>query len=106
METALRDYMHRAYPTLPDLSRYSRYYRGVTVNGRAVIRGRVLLFSSADRSAARAAGVHLERDDADEPIFFDGGCDNITSTYDVAAARITALSCDGQGGLKPQAPLP
>ena len=106
MEAALRDYLHRAYPTLPDLSRYSRYYRGVTVNGRQVIRGRILMFSSADRSAARAPGMHLERDAADEPIFFDGGCDNISAAYDTGAARITALSCDGQGGLKPQASLP
>ena len=41
----------------------------------------------------------------DAPIVFDGGCSNIRITYDVKAAKLKELACDGQGGsgvLRPQ----
>ena len=99
MEAVIQDKMHRA--ALKDLSSYSRYYAGITLDGKAMIRARIEQTGDVN---SPPAGVHLVSEPEDVPMLFDGGCGNITAMYDVKAAKFTELFCDGRGGfgvLKP-----
>jgi hypothetical protein len=100
IEAAMQDYLKRAYPDLAPLDGYSRYYWGVTIDGKPVVRGNVLMLGSraASISATLAPGVHLASDWDNGPHLFDGGCSNIRIIYDVNAAKFRELACDGMGG--------
>lgn len=90
LERALGERLRGAQ--LPGLASYSRYYRGVTIDARPMIRARVLMSPGLDQQ------MHLASDwDVNTPTIFDGGCSNITATWDVEAARFTELRCDGAG---------
>jgi hypothetical protein len=93
MESTIQEKMRGA--GLPDLSHYSRYYFGITIDEKPMIRGRIEEISG---SRSPPPGVHLLSESDDVPMLFDGGCGNITTLYDVKAAKFTELSCDGQGG--------
>ena len=104
MEAVIQERMHRA--GLPDLSRFGRYYVGVTLDEKPMIRGRIIERHAAVGAAlAVDGGVHLQSEWDDASLVFDGGCSNIAVTYDVKAAKFTELACDAQGGsgaLKPE----
>jgi hypothetical protein len=105
LESALGERLQRA--KLPELAEYDRYYRGVTVTGRQVIRGRVM-YTSADirtRAGLDAPSMHASAEDSGR-VMADGGCANIDVVYDVDAARFTDLHCDGMGGMGVLGPDP
>jgi hypothetical protein len=87
LEVAIQSFLHRTHADLPDLSRYSRYYWGVTVDGSPVILGRIMRLK-------QEPGMHRASDFDDGPIMFDGGCSNITVAYNVKSASFTRLGCD------------
>lgn len=96
LERLLRERMQRA--RLPDLATYDRFYRGVTIDGRRLIRGRVLYTSEEARQRAGLGPPAVHRSSEDSGRFMaDGACNNISLTYDVNAARFTELRCDGMG---------
>lgn len=109
IEAAMQDYLKRAYPRLTPLDAYSRYYWGVTIDGKPVVRGNVLLLGAraASIDPVLAPGVHLASDWDNGPHLFDGGCSNIRISYDVNAGKFRELDCDGMGGFpQPGVPLP
>ncbi len=90
METEIREFLHRTHSSLPDLSQYSRYYWGVTLDGAPRIRGRILQLT------ARETGIHLASDGDNGPVVSDGGCGNIHVEYDVESATLKRCACDGE----------
>ena len=70
------------YTPIP-LSKYARYYAGVTVNGRRMIRGELVL----DDPDGKVLGIFVVPE-AKFPPVADGGCDIVNLQYDVATARI------------------
>lgn len=93
MDAAIREALRRGAPAL-DLDTYGRYYWGVTVNGKPVIRGRVLRRDPRFTTGVNAPGVHVAADWDSGPILSDGGCSNIRAVYDASAAMLTVLACD------------
>jgi hypothetical protein len=104
MEVTVRDYMRRVARGA-DLNRYSRYYWGVTIEGKQMVRGRVLMLSARGDSATgiNAAGIHLATDWDSGPFMSDGFCNNISLAYDVKGAKFEHLRCDGLVELRPHA---
>jgi hypothetical protein len=89
MEAAIHSVLDGARPAA-DLAAYLRNYWGVTVDGSPVIRGRIEKFIDTE------PGIHLGQDYVNGPAMSDGGCNNISITYDVRSARLTQLQCAGQ----------
>ena len=90
METAIEEFLHRTHGGLPELTQYSRYYWGVTIDGNQTILGRVLRLPNPQ------PGMHLASDWDDGPIMADGGCSNIQIAYDVKLAKLSRCVCDAE----------
>lgn len=79
---------------------YARFYVGVTIGGRRMIRGELV---HAPRECpqpvrdvgvfcAYQAGIHLNEE---FPSILDGGCGIVNLLYDPAARRIVWIRCNG-----------
>ncbi len=68
------------------LSEYARIYAGVTIHGRRMIRGVLLLGTPTGASVVRETML---------PEIMDGGCGIIYLLYDVEASRVASLRCNG-----------
>jgi hypothetical protein len=90
MEVTMQEFLRRTHPVLPELSQFSRYYWGVTIDGRPTVVGRVL------RLSGEVPGMHLAVDSGDGPMMVDGRCTNIRVAFDVRSAKLTEMTCDGE----------
>lgn len=71
------------------MARYTRYYTGVPPKGSRRITG--LLYRSLDDPA----GVIIVDKPGAWPTIFDGGCDVIHVTYNLATDDVLELVCNG-----------
>jgi hypothetical protein len=72
------------------VANYARYYAGVTIKGRPVIRGEFVIPLPPDKPA----GIYIGAE-SDFPGIMDGGCGVVNLLYDVKAARIVWIRCNG-----------
>jgi hypothetical protein len=74
------------------LSGYARYYLADIVDGRQMIRGE---FVRPYGFPSKPVGIYVVSRLRDFPVIFDGGCSVVSVLYDVEAARIVSLKCNG-----------
>jgi hypothetical protein len=74
------------------LSDYARYYTTDIVEGRQMIRGE---FVRPYGPPSKPAGIYVVSKKRDFPLTFHGGCSVMNVLYDVEAARIVTLKCNG-----------
>lgn len=95
----------------PDTGKYSRYYAGVTIKGRRMVRAEFAMPVYVNVVCRRtSAGDALECDQAHVgspkprvyfvpedkfPSLFDGGCSVVNMLYDVDADRLVSIACNG-----------
>jgi hypothetical protein len=79
------------HPPIP-LKEYQRYYAGVTISDRRMIRGEFLLSDAFDSS--KGPGVYIVAEDG-LPVVSDGGCSVVNLLYDLKTARIVSINCNG-----------
>jgi hypothetical protein len=87
----------------PGLEPYNRFYAGVTIKGRRMIRAEFAqLYDSVDCAAAaphvclgkpRKGEIHIVPEDR-FPRIKGGGCSDVNMLYDVAADRMAELRCN------------
>ena len=73
------------------LHSYSRYYAGITVNGRSIIHGRMVARTMGDKPS----GIYIVPE-TQFPAVHDGGCSVINFFYDVAEDSLISLQCNGE----------
>ena len=74
------------------LSTYARYYTADMVEGKRMIRGEFVLPMG---SRGKPVGMYVVSSVRDFPVIFDGGCSVVNILYDIEAARIVSLKCNG-----------
>lgn len=74
------------------LAKYRRYYTGITIHGHRMIQGELVLASTDEDGRP---GVYPVGGVEDFPLIADGGCSVVNLLYDIAAKRITAITCNG-----------
>ena len=89
LENAIR--IPNVYGRPPQLAEYARYYTGTVVKGRRAVKGVFLL-----RGAASAKpGIYI-RSAKQMPLGInDGGCTEVQLLYDVTAAKVLTIQCNG-----------
>ncbi len=70
------------------LSKYSRYYTGVIINGLSGVLGELVLND-------KSKGVHIVDSQDKFPGIVDGGCGIIHLSYDIRSNKITKIECNG-----------
>lgn len=76
------------------LGEYVRYYTGEIINGRRMLRAYLVasFIVAEGPSAADKPGAYIEQPPMEVS---DGGCAVVTVEYDVEAAKVASLSCNG-----------
>ena len=69
------------------LEAYRRYYSGVLVHNRRMIRGEFL--------RGGKPGIYVVGQVRSLPLIYDGGCGVVNVLYDIALKRVVAISCNG-----------
>jgi len=73
------------------LEKYARYYVGVVINGRRMIRGE---FDFPNGPDGRRAGVYIVGESG-LPHTLDGGCSIVNLIYDPEAHKMVSIVCNG-----------
>ena len=77
----------------PNLAGYSRYYAGYKRDGHRMLAGE---FVELTIEGEKPAGIHIVATPKNFPVIYDGGCSVINVLYDVDAARLVSLTCNGR----------
>jgi len=91
----------RWHGTPPEFDDYFRYYAGVTIKGRRMIRAEFTDFPNSTRIVKNEIefyqdGPAVQVVSLDKfPSVFDGGCGVVNMLYDVDADRMVWLHCNG-----------
>jgi len=72
------------------IASFARYYAAKTINGHRMIRGEFL-----EPYRSIRPGVYIRTEDQFPPSPMDGGCGVIQLLYDVDAARVVWIHCNG-----------
>jgi|HubBroStandDraft_5_1064220.scaffolds.fasta_scaffold42369_3 hypothetical protein len=84
----------------PAIEKYSRYYAGITIKGRRMVRAEFTNFPDVEIVDGKVEyhvdknPVHVVPEDQ-FPGIFDGGCSVVNMLYDVEAERMVSISCNG-----------
>lgn len=82
----------------PGLEKLSRYYAGITIKGRRMVRAEFTAFTGVDVVNDQAhydpPEVRVVPEDH-FPVIFDGGCGVVNMLFDVAADRLVWIQCNG-----------
>jgi len=73
---------------------YYRYYAGVTINGRRMVRAEFTIFPESDAIDGKIENpVHVVPEEK-FPVIWDAGCDGVVNMlYDVDADRMIRIDC-------------
>jgi hypothetical protein len=82
----------------PDAGKYNRYYAGVTIKGRRMVRAEFTVFPEAKKVDGKTEydtnPTHVVPLDQ-FPMISDGGCSVVNMLYDVDADRMASIACNG-----------